>query len=215
MSRLLSRVRGGHAGTPHPIASFLHPDLAYDAALSERLATWRETMAAARSTGENLHRWSVTWPGVAKGFETLRQLAQHAGLEQLFPFYDRRVVTYALAIPEREKLKRGQSRAILRDAMSGILPEEVRRRPTKIDFRAELASCLVLECRFSLLALVSSDAVVGSIVDLDTVRRLTAQLFAAPQSLHGEDLFALWRIYALSMWLERRTNAVAASEPSA
>ena len=215
LSRWLRKLPRGRAPLPQPAAALLNPDLARSRLVVDRMASWRETTKTAQRTEQDLHHWSVTWPGVARSFETLRRLSDQAGVALRFPFYDRRLVAYALAIPEDQKLKHGRSRAVLRDAMTGILPEAVRQRQSKINFRGELAAGLVFEGADRLHSLIDRTANVGDVIDLDVARRLTGQLFDAPQSIHGADLFALWRIYALSMWFEQRASSGAVREPSA
>lgn len=50
------------------------------------------------------------------------------GLEGRYPFFDRRLMEFCLALPPEQKLSRGWTRAVMRRAMSGILPEEVQWR---------------------------------------------------------------------------------------
>ncbi len=52
-------------------------------------------------------------------------------LEGRYPFFDRRLIEFCLALPGRQKLSGGWTRAIMRRAMAGILPEEVRWRFSK------------------------------------------------------------------------------------
>lgn len=204
LRRLFDRGQSAKAAGPLSPMSFLNGDKAAGSGLAERLSRWRDTLSAAQASELGRHRWSVTWPGVAKGFETLRRMADSAGLSLRFPFYDRRLVSYALAVPDSEKLRNGWSRAVLRTAMTGLLPDRVRLRPSKIDFRGELAAGLAGEGRDELQALLAPAAPVGDYVDLGVARRLAEDLVAAPQAVGGADLFALWRIVVLARWLERR-----------
>lgn len=52
-------------------------------------------------------------------------------LEAYYPFLDRRLVEFAMAIPVDQKLRVGETRSILRRSLKGILPEAVRIRRTK------------------------------------------------------------------------------------
>jgi len=55
-------------------------------------------------------------------------------IEARVPFLDYRLVELSVGLPEEEKLARGVTKRVLRDAMQGILPEEVRNRADKIGF---------------------------------------------------------------------------------
>lgn len=63
--------------------------------------------------------------------ETQNKSAAHWGVEPTFPFLDRRLVEFCLALPPQQKIRRGRTRIVLRNAMAGILPEVVRNRPFK------------------------------------------------------------------------------------
>lgn len=55
------------------------------------------------------------------------------GIRYEFPFLDRRVIEFALGIPEDLYFRQGWKRWLFRTAMDGILPDEVRWNPTKFD----------------------------------------------------------------------------------
>ena len=59
--------------------------------------------------------------------------AAAAGLEIAFPYLDRDLIGFLMAIPGDVQEHRGIARAILREATVGILPEDVRRRRWKGD----------------------------------------------------------------------------------
>jgi len=58
---------------------------------------------------------------------------QH-GLEASFPFLDRELVAFLLAIPGEVQNWQGVPRAILREGLRGVLPEGVGRRTSKGDY---------------------------------------------------------------------------------
>jgi asparagine synthase (glutamine-hydrolysing) len=71
------------------------------------------------------------------------------GIERRHPFLDRRLADFCLAIPEAERVGDGDpSKALLRRAMRGILPREVRNRIGKVAF--DSASVLELKREQSL-----------------------------------------------------------------
>lgn len=55
-------------------------------------------------------------------------------LEARVPFLDHRLVEKTLALPGKHIIHQGMTKSILRDAMSGILPEKIRARRDKIGF---------------------------------------------------------------------------------
>jgi len=48
-------------------------------------------------------------------------------LEPVYPFLDHRIVEFALSLPPTQKVRKGESKYILRNAMKGIIPEAVRK----------------------------------------------------------------------------------------
>jgi asparagine synthase (glutamine-hydrolysing) len=117
-------------------------------------------------------------------------------------------VTYALAIPDHEKLKDGWPRSVLRRAMEGILPEKVQWRRSKIDFGSELAGGLARHHADLLHEVFRSDAAVGEYVNLTAARGQVQALMAAPDAANGLDLFAIWRVVFLALWLNNRSAAL-------
>jgi asparagine synthase (glutamine-hydrolysing) len=53
------------------------------------------------------------------------------GIEARYPFFDRRVLEFCLALPAEQKLGGGWNRWIMRRAMAGVLPEGIQWRPNK------------------------------------------------------------------------------------
>jgi asparagine synthase (glutamine-hydrolysing) len=74
----------------------------------------------------------TSWgPIVAESYELL---VSYAGVEMRQPFRDRRLVEFALSLPPNQLWRRGWSRFVYRNAMKGILPDEVLLRRGKGEF---------------------------------------------------------------------------------
>jgi asparagine synthase (glutamine-hydrolysing) len=67
-------------------------------------------------------------------FEFLDRYLASLGLEYRHPLSDRRIVEFALAIPESERRRGETTKHGLRAAMAGLIPESVRTRRGKVDF---------------------------------------------------------------------------------
>jgi len=63
------------------------------------------------------------------------ELTDHAaaafGIEPRYPFFDRRLVEFCLALPGEQKLRRGWTRYVLRRALAGSVPRRIARRGDK------------------------------------------------------------------------------------
>jgi len=74
--------------------------------------------------------------------EANERFASSYGMEVRYPFQDRRLIEFALGLPEEQRWRRDRTKFILRQAMEGVLPESVRLRYTKADFSHVLAEGL-------------------------------------------------------------------------
>lgn len=87
----------------------------------------------------------------AKTMEELsRQLLQHTNLPMLLryedrnamahsiesrlPFLDYRLAEFVLSLPDEYKIREGRTKAVMREAMKGVLPDKIRLRMDKIGF---------------------------------------------------------------------------------
>ncbi len=55
-------------------------------------------------------------------------------IESRLPFLDYRLVEFALSLPDEYKIKGGWTKAVMRKAMTGVLPDKIRNRVDKIGF---------------------------------------------------------------------------------
>ena len=66
--------------------------------------------------------------------EMAERLYAQVGLEMRQPFWNARMVEFALATPERSRLRGNEDKWLHRRAMQGLLPEDVLRRSSKAEF---------------------------------------------------------------------------------
>jgi asparagine synthase (glutamine-hydrolysing) len=55
----------------------------------------------------------------------------HFGINGVYPFFDKRIIEFCLAVPAEQFVKGGQPRSLLRRAMQGILPPKIQWRKDK------------------------------------------------------------------------------------
>ena len=79
-------------------------------------------------------------PSASLGYSLLRQTMRIFALERSlsnyhvdvrYPFLDRRLFEFALAIPFDQKVRSQETRSVVRRALKGMIPEEIRLRTTK------------------------------------------------------------------------------------
>ncbi|MBI4816653.1 MAG: asparagine synthase (glutamine-hydrolyzing) [Deltaproteobacteria bacterium] len=131
-------LRGWLGGSPF-LTSLLRPDPPQNAAaysfVNARIRPgFVERRKVPRLTGDPLTDllWDQTTrtsiPGLLH-YEDRNSMA--FSIEARVPFLDYRLVEYAFQLPHRSKLGQGRTKAVLRDAMDGILPEPIRQRKDK------------------------------------------------------------------------------------
>ena len=162
------------------------------------------------------NRWErLTGPGLPRRTENWALTAARHGLAAAFPLLDRRVVAFALSLPGALFLRDGWPRRLYRDAMTGILPAEIRESRQKLMPHPELP-VMVMTQRDEMLrrlpgmrahprvtGLFDLDALERRLRALpepeDTLRR-AASLSADPASL---DALLLYRVIQRALYVQQ------------
>ncbi|MGQ0766681.1 MAG: asparagine synthase (glutamine-hydrolyzing) [Gemmatimonadota bacterium] len=124
------------------------------------------------------------------------QMSMAASIESRVPFLDHPLVEFAAALPSRLKLRRTTTKWILREAMKGLLPEEIISR-RKMGFPVPVGSWLA--GRFRGLVddvILSPRALARGLFDVDGVRRLVRR-HAEGIERHDQ---RLWLLLNLELW---------------
>jgi asparagine synthase (glutamine-hydrolysing) len=80
------------------------------------------------------------------------------GVEIRMPFLDYRIVEFAFSIPYSSKVRHGFGKAIIRDAMSDIMPREIAYRKDKIGFNSPAHDWMNKELKTWINDLIHSNA---------------------------------------------------------
>lgn len=80
------------------------------------------------------HYRGITSGNLLDGTEQIDGISATLAIEPRHPFLDKRLVELCLAVPAHLKFCNEFGRGVMRRAMKDILPEEVRRRGSKVDF---------------------------------------------------------------------------------
>jgi asparagine synthase (glutamine-hydrolysing) len=125
------------------------------------------------------------------------------GLEVAFPFTDRDLVSFMMAIPGEVRTLEGIPRGLFRRAMRGILPEAVAGRRSKGEY-----SALVNESTsqaFQELSQILNSECLGVQLGYLNKKALAQKLDALKHEIHGRDICvsgSLIRLLAFEVWLE-------------
>ena len=151
-------------------------------------------------------------------FQVQRQTAEALtrGLEAAYPFRDRDLVAFLMAIPGEVVSWRGVPKAIAREALTDILPPPVRDRHWKADF-TEVTNQAALHDYGTITRLLtpSAAAVAGGFADgrviEESVLACKAALADNNSAVAGWELSQL---VALELWLRRFCGAGASCTTS-
>lgn len=137
----------------------------------------------------------------AHGFEVEERAAARFGLEERHPLADRRLIEFALALPEEQCWRGAIPKFILRHATQGLLPERVRQRVTKAEFSTVFTETFEVLDAGALLD--SSVCISNGWVNRAAVREMCRHV---EQHFEGDTgdwfryLWPLWMVVALEIW---------------
>ena len=142
------------------------------------------------------------------GDELEERAAAFAGLEQRQPFTDRRVAEFGFALPDTERRRNGETKAVVRRALAGDLPEIVRCRRDKAEFSHIFVEAIEqLGGRRFFEHLHTADAGwVDPAVALAHYDRLTA-LYRDRDGAYIASAGSLWAIAAVELWFRHTRGA--------
>jgi asparagine synthase (glutamine-hydrolysing) len=118
---------------PERIPAWIDPAWARRAGLRER---WRHRpeLAALATHAQRDISSTLTDGWTALQHELCDRLHAESGLERREPFHDRRLIEFALALPEDQRRRGHETKYVLRQTGDALLPESVRTRRTKAEF---------------------------------------------------------------------------------
>lgn len=136
----------------------------------------------------------------ARAFEISDHLTSAFQMEQRHPFMDLRLIAFCLSLPEEQSLKNGWTRYVMRNAMAGIVPDEITWRGDKSDMSGVFRTGLLKANRDELIDLVRSPGILVPFIESSKIERQLMSLDDAPTS----QLVRLTSFAIGSYWLNRR-----------
>jgi len=133
------------------------------------------------------------------------EVADHAAMafsiEPRYPFFDKRLAEYCLALPAEQKIFRGWTRVVMRRAMANILPEKVQWRGGKADLGCSfLRNLLVHEGNVFEKMFCDPAASIWEFADRKTLRQAYDRAVSFGSK---DDEIVLWQAAALESWLHK------------
>jgi asparagine synthase (glutamine-hydrolysing) len=113
------------------------------AATFDLIGPLAQSRRRAPATHASAVRREVTTPASVDAMEGTTKWGWSQGLEAQLPFLDADLLQLLLAIPAEHALHNGVPKALLRDAMKGMVPDAVLQRPDKGDYTAVIHDSMV------------------------------------------------------------------------
>jgi asparagine synthase (glutamine-hydrolysing) len=186
---------------PPEILALVVPAFAARTKLLERLSTRRQLPRSRSFAQQDLFRYYFSGL-LSYSLEMDARWTAGFRLEARHPFLDRRILEFAFAIPDNQRFRPGISKFVLRNSMRGILPERVRLRYDKTHLTELYPMALIAlggERLFDRLNVVKNGWVDGVVVR--RLYRSMAEAFSRRDPSYAENVFELWNVFALELWL--------------
>jgi asparagine synthase (glutamine-hydrolysing) len=197
VARRWRSARGAGAGP----CCVLNSKFAERLGVGQYRASLRESSSPSARTERMFHYQNLNWGVMPATLEMLEQTAAPFGLEVRFPFWDKRLIEFCLGMPPEYKIREGRTRWILRQAMEGLLPQEIQWRAGKSNLGHGFKHCLI---KHGMREMNEGDVAANSYLQayvcskhLDDSRRGFRE-----KGGERETLF-LWQVTNLTLWLKR------------
>jgi len=185
----------------------INPVFARRVGLAERARGLREQEHTSARAAREGHWRGLTSPLLPYALEVGDKAAAAFSLEPRYPFFDRRLMEFCLALPPEQKLHQGWTRVVMRRAMDQILPDAVRWRVGKADLSPNFKRRLWDRDRDLLDDVIVNDPqVIEDYVDVSALR--DAYRRYASQPMAEDDALTVYSAVTLALWL-RRTGLAA------
>ena len=120
----------------------------------------------------------------------------YLAMERRHPFWDRRLIEFALGLPEDQRWRGDQTKFVLCHALRRHLPDSIRRRRTKADFTFLLTAAVARESAGN--AFQSLRLAEAGYLNAAAVRQMHDQWLQGRIS----NSWSLWKILALERWFD-------------
>ncbi len=120
------------------MTDILNPSFLQNSDMRERLLSFFHTRYHPAQTEKIHHHLLVKQPLRPLHLELFERQNKRQNLIGRYPFFDKRLIEFCLALPTQHKRHKGYNRNILRNALRSIFPEKISKRKSKTYFDANI-----------------------------------------------------------------------------
>jgi asparagine synthase (glutamine-hydrolysing) len=180
----------------------INPAFARRIQLAQHVETLSNGNSVPTRTSREQHWHSLNSGLLSYMLELADKSASAFSLEARYPFCDRRLLEFCLALPPEQKFSQGWTRLIARRAMAGILPPQVQRRICKANLGPNFKRKLLERERESLdEVILNQPQILQDYVDVSALRAAYHRF--ASQPMRERDSLTVYSAVNLALWLRR------------
>jgi asparagine synthase (glutamine-hydrolysing) len=148
--------------------------------------------------------WNTQFPDQVLAFADSLSMAHSVEIRS--PFIDYRLVEFAATIPGILKIRNGRVKDILKEAVSGVIPDEISARP-KEGFVLPIFDWMIEEMKDYCLEVLSKKRLShANLLNPDAVTSLVNSYYAGNKSQAGK----VWNLAVLQLWWEQYFGGICA-----
>tara|TARA_B100002019_G_scaffold209719_1_gene182318 strand:+ start:36 stop:1904 length:1869 start_codon:yes stop_codon:yes gene_type:complete len=149
---------------------------------------------------QKYHLRTLEWPVWDLGLECADQDQNYTGVEERYPFFDKRIMEFCLSVPGKYRINNGINRYYYREALKSYLPAICKNRLTKANISPLVVNFLGKN-KHNIHKSIK-DSPIDSYIDINFFEKNILKPFS-----NGENKVALsqliFQIYSLSQWLKK------------
>jgi asparagine synthase (glutamine-hydrolysing) len=204
-TRAVGRRAAKVFGEKHELSSFsqyVREDFARRVLPDNQRTTGTGKRSRKNGSSNQVHLNRLTAVGMTQNLELMNNAAAAFSVDLRFPFWDKRLIEFCVAIPSEQKLNKGLNRMVMRRAMKGMLPESVRLRGGKVNMAHAFEYSLrkYNSERFSEV-ITSKSSNIAEYVRTDLLAQAHDRYLKHTAS--EADVLVLWKSACLALWLQR------------
>jgi asparagine synthase (glutamine-hydrolysing) len=196
-------VEGNQKSSPR----LMDADLARRVQIGDRKRRHHEAGPPAAASERQYHFRQVAGTIQPAVLEELNHVASTRSVEPRFPFWDPRVVEFCLSLPPSVKRNQGTGKQILRSGLAPVLPEKVRTRTDKTEFRASVTHALVHSALDLQSVAKEMEDALDPYVDIEVARSTVDRFVHDPFAARRADTISVLQILRLGSFLEQDSRS--------
>ena len=195
--------REGNQSDDRPAwSAILNPEFVQRIGLVERYQAWRQVQGNWGQNERERHYRNIATQGLPPfALEVMDKATAAFTIEPRYPFWDKRLVEFCLALPPEQKLHLGWNRIVMRRAMANILPGEVQWRRGKTNFLPNLSHGLLLGQKLLKEMIPNGLGEIEEYANLTVLKEIYQKFVSANSQKTPKDVFAIWIAISLGLWL--------------